>query len=84
MHRLFLSLASGCSVCAFDFSGSGMSDGDDVTWGYQEKKDLAAVLKYLSAHASAKEVASQAEAHRQQQTLQRSDDLKRYVGSILS
>ena len=45
-------------VVAFDSSGSGLSDGDWVTLGWQEARDLAVVLSYVrrrvrSAHESA-------------------------------
>ena len=54
-----------------------MSDGEDVTWGYQEKKDLAVLLKHLSANAKAQEVATQDDDDRREKTLQRNDDFKR-------
>ena len=36
-------------VClfTFDFSGSGLSDGEYVTLGYNEKDDIDCVIKYL-------------------------------------
>ena len=78
MHiRSRSSLASGGSVCTLDFSGSGMSDGEDVTWGYQEKKDLEVLLKHLSANAKGQEIASQEDDERKEKMLQRNDDLKR-------
>ncbi|CAM9955954.1 unnamed protein product [Choristocarpus tenellus] len=41
---------TGCTVVAFDFSGSGMSDGDFVTLGYFEQHDVADVLAYLRSN----------------------------------
>ena len=40
-------LAGGVTVLAFDFAGSGQSDGDYVSLGYYEKADLRAVLDFL-------------------------------------
>lgn len=42
------------SLIAFDFSGSGHSDGEYVSLGYHEKDDLKTVIKYLreSSHTS--------------------------------
>jgi pimeloyl-ACP methyl ester carboxylesterase len=36
-----------CTVCGFDFSGCGSSDGDDVSLGVREKEDICAVMSYL-------------------------------------
>lgn len=44
---VYYALARGFAVCAFDFSGSGMSQGKYVSLGYHESKDVAAVIKYL-------------------------------------
>lgn len=35
------------SVCAFDFSGSGMSDGEFISQGYYEKNDVKSVVNHL-------------------------------------
>ena len=35
------------TVFAFDFSGSGQSDGEYISLGYYEKEDVTTVLKYL-------------------------------------
>ncbi|EKX47348.1 hypothetical protein GUITHDRAFT_106795 [Guillardia theta CCMP2712] len=35
------------SVFAFDFSGSGLSDGETISLGYYEQDDLLAVIEYL-------------------------------------
>lgn len=40
-------LAMGCSMVAFDFSGSGISEGKHVSLGWYEQHDLAAVLSHL-------------------------------------
>ncbi|GMI34143.1 hypothetical protein TeGR_g14857 [Tetraparma gracilis] len=42
-------LSLGVSVFAFDFSGSGMSDGEYVSLGYYEREDLADVINHLRA-----------------------------------
>lgn len=34
-------------VCAFDFSGSGRSDGEYTTYGLREQDDVNAILGYL-------------------------------------
>lgn len=40
-------LSLGVTVVAFDFSGSGMSDGEHVSLGYYEREDLQTVIQYL-------------------------------------
>lgn len=42
-----LLLPMGINVFCFDFSGSGMSEGDFVSLGYFERDDLASVVEYL-------------------------------------
>lgn len=42
--------AAACTVVSFDFSGSGMSEGDWVTLGYFEQHDVADVLAYLRSN----------------------------------
>lgn len=37
------------SVCLFDFSGSGLSDGEYISLGYYEQDDILAVVKYLKS-----------------------------------
>ena len=37
----------GCSVFAFDFAGSGVSDGEYVSLGYYEQHDVRTVVEYL-------------------------------------
>lgn len=51
-----LALQRGFSVLAFDFSGSGLSDGIFVTMGWNEAKDLHAVLQRLEDDASVQEI----------------------------
>ncbi|GAB9474871.1 hypothetical protein Gpo141_00011986 [Globisporangium polare] len=51
-----LALQRGFSVLAFDFSGSGLSDGIFVTMGWNEAKDLHAVLQRLEGDASVQEI----------------------------
>jgi len=43
-------LDEGLSLLAFDFAGCGHTDGDFITLGYLEKKDLGAVVAYLRAN----------------------------------
>jgi alpha/beta superfamily hydrolase len=40
-------LPSNITVFAYDFSGSGLSEGEYVSLGYYEKEDLKAVVEYL-------------------------------------
>lgn len=40
-------LSGGMTVLAFDFAGSGQSDGEYVSLGFFEKEDLACVVEYL-------------------------------------
>ncbi|CAM9700777.1 unnamed protein product [Ectocarpus sp. 12 AP-2014] len=42
-----------CTVVSFDFSGSGMSEGEFVTLGYFEQHDVADVLAYLRSNGMA-------------------------------
>lgn len=51
-----LALQRGFSVLAFDFSGSGLSDGIFVTMGWNEAKDFYAVLQRLEDDASVQEI----------------------------
>ena len=47
-----LLLPDGISVFAFDFSGSGHSDGDTISLGFYEKFDVECVVKHLRGNAS--------------------------------
>ncbi|GLD92785.1 hypothetical protein PINS_up001364 [Pythium insidiosum] len=49
-------LSAGFSLFALDLSGSGLSDGDRMSYGFFEKDDLRVVLDYLFATASASSV----------------------------
>jgi pimeloyl-ACP methyl ester carboxylesterase len=42
-----LLIRNGYTVCAFDFSGSGNSDGKYVTLGKNEKHDIDSIIQYL-------------------------------------
>lgn len=42
-------LTTGITVFAFDFAGSGLSEGEYVSLGYLEQEDLKAVIAYLRA-----------------------------------
>jgi len=44
---LDLLLPQNISVFAFDFSGSGLSDGETISLGYYEQEDLMAVINFL-------------------------------------
>lgn len=47
-----LLLPDGISVFAFDFSGSGHSDGDTISLGFYEKFDVECVVKHLRSNSS--------------------------------
>jgi pimeloyl-ACP methyl ester carboxylesterase len=47
LPQLGLCLNMGATMCAFDFAGSGQSDGEYVSLGYYERDDLATVIEYL-------------------------------------
>ena len=49
LPQLTVLLALGVAVFAFDFAGSGKSDGDHVTLGYFEREDLLCVVAHLRA-----------------------------------
>ncbi|KAL7478735.1 hypothetical protein ACHAW6_004496 [Cyclotella cf. meneghiniana] len=49
LPQLTCLLALGVAVFAFDFAGSGKSDGDHVTLGYYEREDLLCVVAHLRA-----------------------------------
>lgn len=49
-------LTSGINLFAFDFSGCGQSEGEWVTLGWKERKDLAAVLAYLQGLGSVSKI----------------------------
>jgi len=47
LPQLSVCLSLGIAVVAFDFSGSGLSEGDYVTLGAWERLDIQAVVEYL-------------------------------------
>ena len=49
LPQLTVLLALGVAVFAFDFAGSGKSDGEHVTLGYFEREDLMCVVAHLRA-----------------------------------
>lgn len=49
-------LPSGIDVVCFDFSGSGLSDGDFVSLGYFEVQDLMSVMEHLRSTGSVSRV----------------------------
>lgn len=49
MPQLTCLLALGVAVFAFDFAGSGKSDGEHVSLGYYEREDLMCVVAHLRA-----------------------------------
>lgn len=49
LPQLTVLLALGVAVFAFDFAGSGKSDGDHVTLGHFEREDLLCVVAHLRA-----------------------------------
>jgi len=49
LNILTVLLSAGMSVFAFDFAGSGISEGEYVSLGFYERDDLAYVIEYLRA-----------------------------------
>lgn len=56
MEVLELVLSLGMSVCAFDFSGSGQSEGEYVSFAYYEREDIGAVVDHLRRARGVSEV----------------------------
>lgn len=50
-------LSLGVSIVAFDFSGSGMSEGEYVSLGYYEQEDLKTVIHHLKASGEVSTIA---------------------------
>lgn len=49
-------LARGFNFCSFDFSGTGLSQGQYVSLGFYEKYDIKVVLDYLSSKFNIKSI----------------------------
>jgi alpha/beta superfamily hydrolase len=47
MEYVFELLKNNISLCTFDFSGCGNSEGEYISLGFHEWKDLEEVVKYL-------------------------------------
>ena len=47
LQALVPSLRAGCSFLAFDFSGSGLSEGEYVTWGWFENNDVVDMVQHM-------------------------------------
>jgi hypothetical protein len=39
--NILRTLPDNCALCSFDFSGSGKSEGDLITYGMKEKEDIS-------------------------------------------
>ena len=50
-------LSLGVSIVAFDFAGSGMSEGDYVSLGYYEQEDLKTVIHHLKSSGEVSNIA---------------------------
>lgn len=50
-------LKNGITLCCFDFTGCGNSEGELVTLGFKEKHDLAAVIEFLQDSKDVSEIA---------------------------
>jgi pimeloyl-ACP methyl ester carboxylesterase len=57
LAQLSLALSLGCTLFAFDFAGSGQSEGEYVSLGLFEKEDLHCVLEYLRGTAKISTIA---------------------------
>lgn len=44
---LRVAIKNGMSLFAYDSRGNGLSEGQDITYGYEEKHDLKDVIRYL-------------------------------------
>mmetsp|Transcript_27910 Transcript_27910/g.56238 ORF Transcript_27910/g.56238 Transcript_27910/m.56238 type:complete len:459 (+) Transcript_27910:67-1443(+) len=55
--QLSLALSLGATLLAFDFTGSGQSDGEYVSLGFFEREDLKAVIQHLRSSARVSTVA---------------------------
>lgn len=57
LEALEVALSEGATCVGFDFAGSGMSDGDWVTLGWNEKNDVMAVTSHLRASGTVSTIA---------------------------
>ena len=57
LPQLPLALSIGATLLAFDFSGSGLSEGEYVSLGFFEREDLKVVIEYLRASGRVSRVA---------------------------
>jgi len=57
LSQLALCLSLGATMVAFDFCGSGLSEGDWVSLGYFEREDLKVVVEHLRASDSVSTIA---------------------------
>ena len=57
IHIMSMVLSLGVTLLAFDFTGSGMSDGDYVSLGFYEKDDLEVVIDHLRSSGTTTTIA---------------------------
>ena len=57
LQALHTCLRAGANFCALDFQGSGLSEGEIVTWGWYENNDIVDVVKFLLKKMSVKKLA---------------------------
>lgn len=57
LPQLTLALALGCTFLAFDFAGSGLSEGQYVSLGFFERDDLQVVIEYLRGTGTTSSIA---------------------------
>ena len=57
LQALHTALRAGANFCALDFQGSGLSEGDIVTWGWCENNDVVDVVKFLLNKVKVKKLA---------------------------
>lgn len=57
LENLETVLAEGATLLAFDFAGSGLSEGEWVTLGWNEREDVAAAVAYLRSLGTVSSIA---------------------------
>jgi pimeloyl-ACP methyl ester carboxylesterase len=57
LQALHTALRAGAHFCALDFQGSGLSEGEIVTWGWCENNDVVDAVKFLLNKARVKKLA---------------------------